>query len=102
MYHALTLLVWLPFILCSFPIPVGPQFNANLTTLDTIQDVFDISSAQSTVITEDIHFQLDTHLIAIGKKDKGRTRCILLSCRNVSQHKKVLSMHVGETSSNKI
>ena len=67
-----------------FPIPVKPQANISLTSLDTIQDVFDISSAQSTVTTEGINFKSDADLIAIGKNDKGRHRYILLSSAELS------------------
>ena len=67
-----------------FPIPVRPQANITLTSLDTIQDVFDVSSAQSTVTTEGINFKSDADLIAIGKNDKGRHRYILLSSAELS------------------
>ena len=67
-----------------FPIPVRPQFNTNITVLDTIQDVFDISSATPDTLSEGIHFQPDADLIAIGKNDKGRHRYILLSSAEMS------------------
>ena len=50
-----------------------------MSTLNTIQDVFDISSPLSSQTTEGIHFTADADLIAIGKNDKGRHRYILLS-----------------------
>ncbi len=67
-----------------FPIPVLPNFNANTTDLNTIQDVFDISSPIANNALEGIHFQADADLIAIGKNDKGRHRYILLSSAEMS------------------
>jgi hypothetical protein len=67
-----------------FPIPVLPLFNPNITTLNTIQDVFDISSPMAGSAKEGIHFQPDADLIAIGKNDKGRHRYILLSSAEMS------------------
>ncbi len=67
-----------------FPIPVRPQSNTNISVLNTIQDVFDISSATPNTLTEGIHFQPDADLIAIGKNDKGRHRYILLSSAEMS------------------
>jgi hypothetical protein len=78
-----------------FPTHVRPQLNANLTTFDTIQDVFDISSAQSTTIKEGIHFQPDADVIAIGKKTKG-DRDIFY--RNVSRHRKVSIIYASSVS----
>ncbi len=67
-----------------FPIPVLPTSNPNISTLNTIQDVFDISSPIADIATEGIHFQPDADLIAIGKNDKGRHRYILLSSAEMS------------------
>ena len=61
-----------------FPIPVTPRNHLNMSTLNTIQDVFDISSPLSSQTTEGIHFTADADLIAIGKNDKGCHRYILL------------------------
>jgi hypothetical protein len=47
-----------------FPVRVKPHFNTNLTTLNTIQDVFDISLPLAKTIVEEIHFQPDADLIA--------------------------------------
>ena len=69
-----------------FPIPVRPRpkTNTTITKLQTIQDVFDISSDPSSSIKEGIHFNPDADLIAIGKNEQGRHRYILLSAAELS------------------
>ena len=63
-----------------FPIPVkSNNFNNKQTTLNTIQDVFDISAPTSDIATEGIQFQADADLIAIGKNNNNKHRYILLS-----------------------
>ena len=63
-----------------FPIPVvSRNFNNKKPILNTIQDVFDISSPTSPIATEGIHFQADSDLIAIGKNNNNKHRYILLS-----------------------
>ena len=69
-----------------FPIPVRPRpkTNTTITKLQTIQDVFDISSDPSSSTKEGIHFTPDADLIAIGKNEQGRHRYILLSAAELS------------------